>query len=131
MRFLQHMMDWTPLGGYPYLGYLVRFGTHTIYHAGDCVPYEGLADRLRPYNVTVALLPISGRKPGRPGNFDIVEAAQLAEDIDARWLVPMHYDMFASDTADVNRFIDHMLFHRPDQRFKPFQCGEKWALPDD
>jgi L-ascorbate metabolism protein UlaG (beta-lactamase superfamily) len=124
-------LDWTAVGGYPYLGYLVRFGGHTIYHAGDCVPYEGLADRLRPFNVTIALLPISGRRERQHGNFDIVEAAQLAEDIGARWLVPMHYDMFASDTADVNRFIDHLLFHRPDQRFKVFQCGEKWALPDD
>ena len=47
----------TPLGGYPYLGYLVRFGNYTIYHAGDCVPYPGLVSRLIPYNVNVALLP--------------------------------------------------------------------------
>lgn len=126
-------LDWTPLGGYPYLGYLVRFGKYTIYHAGDCIPYEGLADRLRPYNVNVALLPISGRDPNRgvPGNFEISEAAQLAEDIAADWLVPMHYDMFPSDTVDVNRFIEHMLGHRPAQKFKIFQCGEKWTLPPD
>ena len=63
-------LDWTPLGGYPYLGYLVRFGGLTIYHSGDCVPYEDLAKRLRPYSVTVALLPIGGR----PHNFEIAEA---------------------------------------------------------
>ena len=67
-------LDWTPLGGYPYLGYLVRFGPYTIYHAGDGVPYDRLAGRLRPYNVTVALLPIGGAK-----NFKIPEAAQLAQ----------------------------------------------------
>lgn len=50
-------LDWTAATGYRYLGYLMRFGRWTIYHAGDCVPYEDLADRLRPYNVTVALLP--------------------------------------------------------------------------
>ena len=125
-------LDWTPLGGYPYLGYLVRFANCTIYHAGDCIPYPGLADRLRPYSVTVALLPISGRKPGAaPGNFEIAEAAQLAEDIGARWLVPMHYDMFASNTGDVSRFIDHLLGQRPEQRFKVFACGEKWMVPVD
>jgi L-ascorbate 6-phosphate lactonase len=118
-------LDWTPLGGYPYLGYLVRFSGYTIYHAGDCVPYDGLADRLRPYNVTVALLPISGA----PGNFEIPEAAQLAEDIGARWLVPMHYDTVACHAGDVNRFIDHMLGRRPAQKFKVFQCGERWAVP--
>ena len=124
-------LNWTPLGGYPYLGYLLRFDQVTIYHAGDCVPYDGLVDRLRPYNVTVALLPINGRDPerGTPGNFTIAEAAQLAEEIGARWLVPMHYGMFEHDTVDVNRFIEHMLGHRPAQRFKIFECGEGWTVP--
>ncbi len=117
-------LDWTPLGGYPYLGFLVRFGRHTIYHAGDCVPYDRLADRLRPYNVTVALMPIGG-----PGNFKFGEAAQLAQEIGAEWLVPMHYDMFPGCALDVDRFIDHMLQHRPAQKFKVFQCGEGWSIP--
>src|SRR5438034_8412701 len=30
-------LDWTSAGGYPYLGYLIRFGRWTLYHAGDCV----------------------------------------------------------------------------------------------
>jgi L-ascorbate metabolism protein UlaG (beta-lactamase superfamily) len=124
-------LDWTPLGGYPYLGYLIRFGGCTIYHAGDCVPYAGLADRLRPYSVTVALLPISGRKPDdtQPGNFEIAEAAQLAEDIGAQWLVPMHYGVLSANTGDVGRFIDHLLGQRPLQRFKVFECGERWTVP--
>jgi L-ascorbate metabolism protein UlaG (beta-lactamase superfamily) len=123
-------LDWTPLGGYPYLGYLIRFGGCTIYHAGDCIPYPGLADRLRPYSVTVALLPISGRKSdaAQPGNFEVAEAAQLAEDIEARWLVPMHYGMFAN-SGNVSRFIDHLLGQRPAQRFKVFEIGERWVVP--
>ena len=114
-------LDWTPLGGYPYLGYLIRFGGVTIYHAGDCVPYDDIVDRLRPYSVTVALLPIGGR----PKSFDIPEAAQLAQDIGARWLVAMGY---SSSSAD--RFIEHMLGHRPAQRFKLFEAGEMWTVPE-
>jgi L-ascorbate metabolism protein UlaG (beta-lactamase superfamily) len=117
-------LDWTPLGGYPHLGYLIRFGTWTIYHAGDCGWYEGIVGRLRPYNVTVALLPIDG-----PGNFDIAQAAQLAEDVRARWLVPMHYGTFTDQTADANRFVDHMLGFRPSTGFKVFQPGECWTIP--
>lgn len=113
-------LDWTPPGGYACLGYLVRFGHCTIYHAGECAPYTGLADRLRPYNVTVALLPISGG----PRNFEISEAAQLAEEIGARWLVPMQQDPVSAD-----RFIQHMLGHRPELRFKIFEVGEKWKVP--
>ena len=117
-------LDWTPQGGFPYLGYLVRFSGWTIYHAGDGVPYERLAARLQPYNVNVALLPIGGEK-----NFTIPEAARLAEEIRANWLVPMHYDMFARCATEVDRFIEHMLEQHPAQQFKVFACGEGWTVP--
>src|SRR5262249_53475051 len=29
-------LDWSQATGYPYLGYLIRFGRWTVYHAGDC-----------------------------------------------------------------------------------------------
>jgi L-ascorbate metabolism protein UlaG (beta-lactamase superfamily) len=112
-------LDWTADGGYPYLGYLIRFGRWTIYHAGDCVLYEGLAERLRPYNVSVALLPIGGN------NFSVSQAAQLAADIGATWLVPMHY------TGGAEEFIDHLLGHRPDQQFMVFERCEKWTVPEE
>ncbi len=119
-------LDWTPLGGYPYLGYLVRFGRYTIYHAGDGVPYDQLAGRLMPYNVNVALLPIGGQK-----NFTISEAATLAHQIGADWLVPMHYDMFPECAVDSDRFVEHLLGQHPGQRFKLFACGEGWSIPGD
>jgi L-ascorbate metabolism protein UlaG (beta-lactamase superfamily) len=120
-------LDHTPIGGYPYLGYLIRCGTTTIYHAGDGIPYDGLVSRLRPYNVSVALIPISGR----PGNFTVTEAAELAESIGAKWLAPMHFGMFPDQDSCATGFVEHMLFHRPDQRFKVFRCGEGWAIPED
>jgi len=116
-------LDWSATGGYPYLGYLIRFGRWTVYHAGDCAAYDQLADRLRPFNVNVALLPIGGK------NFSVPQAAQLAADIGASWIVPMHYGTF--DDRDESEFVAHMLGHRPEQRFKVFQCGEKWTVPEE
>ena len=113
-------LDWTADGGYPYLGYLIRFGRWTVYHAGDGVPYDTLADRLRPYNVNIALLPIGGK------NFSVSEAAQLAEDIGAGWLAPMHYA-----SGEESNFVTHMLGQRPHQHFKIFEVGERWTVPED
>jgi L-ascorbate metabolism protein UlaG (beta-lactamase superfamily) len=131
-------LDWTAEGGYPYLGYLVRFGKWTIYHAGDCVLYDGLIGHLRPFNVTVALLPV-----GKP-NFSMSDAAHLASTIGARWMVPMHYGSFSRSPSsespsrelaerplDESDFIAHMLGQHPEQAFKIFQCGEKWTVPED
>jgi L-ascorbate metabolism protein UlaG (beta-lactamase superfamily) len=114
-------LERTAIGGYPYLGYLIRFGRWTIYHAGDCVYYEGLADRLRPYTVSVALLPIGGK------NFSINDAAQLTADIGAKWILPMHYEGQQME----NDFLSHMLGHRPYQKFKLLQRGEKWTVPEE
>lgn len=116
-------LDHTGQGGHPCLGYLIRFGRWTIYHAGDCAPYPDLAMRLRPYNVTVALLPIGA------GNFTPSEAAQLAIDIDAKWVVPMHYGTFSEDRE--SDFVAHMLGHRPELRFRVFRVGEKWTVPEE
>jgi len=117
-------LEWTPLGGYPRLGYILRFGDVNLYHAGDCTLYEGIVNRLRPYVISVAMLPIGGN-----GNFDITQAAQLAEDIGARWIVPMHYGTFADQDTDITRFVDHMLGHRPSTGFKVFEPGERWLVP--
>ena len=69
-----------------FLGYVLQFGEWTVYHSGDTVRYPGMAEKLRPFGVDVALLPINGRAPERrvPGNFSGPEAAQLAKDIGAR-----------------------------------------------
>jgi len=111
-------LDYSPTTGYPYLGYLIRFGRWTVYHAGACAMYEGLADRLRPFNVNVALLPIG------EGNFSVSAAADLAEAIGATWMV-------APADGGASSFVAHMLGHRPAQRFKVLQCGAKWSVPED
>jgi L-ascorbate 6-phosphate lactonase len=117
-------LDWTLEGGYPYLGYLIRFEGVTIYHAGGTVLYPDLAHRLKPFNVTVALLPIG------KGNLDAAAAAQLSEEIGASWLVPMHYGVF-DDSPHLDGFIEHILGHRPFQRFKIFEIGEGWTVPPE
>jgi len=94
--------------------------------------------QLPPFQVNVALLPIG------PGNFSVSEAAQLASDIGAAWLIPMHHATFIDDArttepdgpvqADEDReadFVTHMLGHRPAQKFKVLKCGEKWTVPEE
>ena len=111
-------LDYSPTSGYPYLGYLIRFGRWTVYHAGGCTMYEGLADRLRPFNVNVALLPIG------EGSFSVSEAADLAAAIGAGWIV-------TPADSGASSFVSHMLGHRPAQRFKVLQCGAKWSVPEE
>jgi len=109
-----------------YLGYVLQFGGWSIYHSGDTVRYEGMAEKLRPFKIDVALLPINGRAPERriPGNLFGREAAQLAKDIAAKLVIPCHYEMFEFNTASPDEFVDEC--RRLEQPFKVLRCGEQW-----
>lgn len=108
------------------LGYVLQFGDWSLYHSGDTVRYEGMAERLRPFAVDVALLPINGRAPERrvPGNLSGAEAAELAHDIGARLAIPCHFDMFEFNTATPDTFVQ--TCRRLGQWFRVLRCGERF-----
>jgi L-ascorbate metabolism protein UlaG (beta-lactamase superfamily) len=95
-----------------HLGYVIRCGPFAVYHAGDTLPYDGMAERVRaaagPHGIAVALLPINGRAPERrvAGNLDGQQAAELAHAIGARVAVPMHFEMFAFNTEPPDAFVE-------------------------
>ncbi len=94
------------IGQHHYLGFIVRFDTWTLYHSGDTVWYDEMVDKLRHYDIDIALLPINGRSPARrvAGNLDGVQAACLSDAINASLIIPCHYDMFAFNTASTTEF---------------------------
>jgi L-ascorbate metabolism protein UlaG (beta-lactamase superfamily) len=110
-----------------YLGYVIRLGEWSIYHSGDTVRYEGMAERLKPWEVDVALLPINGRLPDPrvDGNLCGHEAAQLACDIGARVVIPGHYDMFEFNTVTPDEFVT--AAKELGQPYQILQCGERWS----
>ena len=109
-----------------YLGYVLQFGSWSIYHSGDTVRYEGMSGKLLPFKIDVALLPINGRSPERrvPGNLFGREAAQLAKDIEAKLVIPCHFDMFEFNTASPDEFVHQC--RKLGQPFKVLRCGEQW-----
>lgn len=122
-------------GNYKCLGYLIRFGSAergwTIFHPGDCVPYDGMVERLRELAgaavIDVALMPINGRKIERrvTGNFWGREAAAFAKAVGARWVIPMHYEMFTFNTETPDEFVAACEELR--QPYRVLRCGERWT----
>jgi L-ascorbate metabolism protein UlaG (beta-lactamase superfamily) len=101
-----------------YLGYAIRAGRICVYHSGDTIDFEGLADRIRDLHVDIALLPINGRDSQREtmdivGNLDAVEAAQLAADSGVKVVVPMHHDMFAANSGVPERLVEAVRLRHP------------------
>jgi L-ascorbate metabolism protein UlaG (beta-lactamase superfamily) len=106
------------------LGYILRSSVATIYHSGDTLFYDGLAARVRPYSVDIALLPINGKV----GNMAGVEAARVAHAAGIKLVIPCHYDMFEFNTADpATEFIPEC--ERLGQKYKVLNLGESLTWP--
>src|SRR5689334_21929913 len=112
-------------GDHRFIGLIIQVDKWTIYHSGDCVPYDGLVDRLRNWKIDLALLPINGRDPGRgvAGNFTAEEAAQLGRQIHADLVVPCHYEMFEFNTVSPDGFASSA--EQAGQKYRLLQCGER------
>jgi L-ascorbate metabolism protein UlaG (beta-lactamase superfamily) len=110
-------------GNCRYMGYVIEFGNYKIYHSGDTLWFDGMVELLKPFNVDAALLPINGDKPERKvaGNLNCKEAAELGKAINAKLVIPCHYDMFSFNTADVNEFV--MEAKKINQPYKVMQPG--------
>jgi L-ascorbate metabolism protein UlaG (beta-lactamase superfamily) len=79
-----------------YGGFVVRAGKHSVYHAGDTAYFPGFREIGRRLSPEVALLPIGAYHPPQFRNVHTspADATQAFVDLNARWMVPMHYGTF-------------------------------------
>ncbi len=90
------------------VGYVFEFSgsgpladTVSVYITGDTEYNDGLAAAVEEYGPEVLLVPINGRW----GNMDAAQAAKLSAEIAPREVIPMHYGLFAENTADPDGFV--------------------------
>jgi L-ascorbate metabolism protein UlaG (beta-lactamase superfamily) len=79
-----------------YGGYVLRAGKHSVYHAGDTAYFPGFREIGRRLAPELALLPIGAYNPPsfRNVHADPADATRAFLDLNARWMVPMHYGTF-------------------------------------
>jgi len=79
-----------------YGGYVLRSGKHSVYHAGDTAYFPGFREIGRRLAPELALLPIGAYNPPsfRNVHADPADATRAFLDLNARWMVPMHYGTF-------------------------------------
>ncbi|MGV3558303.1 MBL fold metallo-hydrolase [Larkinella arboricola] len=114
-----------------FMGFVVQAGPWTLYHSGDTLWYDGMAEILKPFAIDVAFLPINGNKPERrvAGNLNPEEAARLGREIGARLVIPHHYHLFEFNTEDPANFIREA--ERYQTPYKVLQLGERWSGKKD
>ncbi len=115
-------------GQHHYLGIIVEIGGWKVYHSGDTMIYDGMAELIRDFNVDVALLPINGDDPSRrvAGNLNGAEAASLAFNIGAKLAIPCHFEMFEFNTSSPTLFED--TARKLGQPFRTLRSGERCTV---
>lgn len=115
-------------GEHRFLGYILQAGEVTLYHAGDCVPYMGLAESLAAARVDVALLPVNGRGKSVPGNFTFEEAVALCRAAQIQVLLAHHFGMFAFNTLPEAELADRVARMEPGLRVVVPRTGTRYEL---
>ena len=79
-----------------YGGYVLQAGKHSVYHAGDTAYFAGFREIGRRLSPELALLPIGAYNPPQFRNVHAnpADATRAFLDLNARWMVPMHYGTF-------------------------------------
>jgi len=110
-----------------FMGYVIQFGSWSIYHSGDTLWREEILEALKVFKIDLALLPINGNKPERrvAGNLHAKEAVEMAKSIQASMLFPCHYDMFAFNTADPAEFAE--IAKEEGQAYEILLNGQSWT----
>jgi L-ascorbate metabolism protein UlaG (beta-lactamase superfamily) len=79
-----------------YGGFVLKAGKHSVYHAGDTAYFAGFGEIGRRLSPELALLPIGAYNPPafRNVHTNPADATRAFLDLNARWMVPMHYGTF-------------------------------------
>ena len=104
-RSAHETLDRDDQGNHRFLGYCFTAAEATLWHSGDCIPFDGLVDEVSKLNPDIALMPVNGRHPelssnGVPGNFTLDEAVDVARQVGAGFVVAHHYGLFDFNTLD-------------------------------
>ena len=117
-----------------FLGYTVASRGGSIFHSGDCVPYEGQDEEVVRAAPDVALLPVNGRsvalrQAGFAGNFSVDDAVALCVRAGVPAMIAHHYGTFAFNTVEPAA-IDAALASAPVRALRA-RTNVVWTLQPD
>ena len=104
-----------------FIGYLLEIYSKRILHTGDTSLTQDVLDALkRNLPIHTAFLPVNERnffrdKRGIIGNMSIREAFGLAEELDVKQVIPVHWDMFAVNEVTPEEI--HAVYRRMSPNF--------------
>lgn len=113
------------------LGYVLKCGGISLYHAGDTVVTQQLIEDVKAAGpIALACVPVNGvdterHSRGIIGNMDCRDAAFFAQQIGADMTLPMHCDMVMGNEENPLIFAEYMRTLYPGRKYHVMQLGER------
>lgn len=87
-----------------YGGFVISQGGRSVFHCGDTAYFEGFREIGERCPIEIALMPIGAydAPTGREVHMNPEEAVQSFVELNAKWLVPMHYGSFPLGLEPIN-----------------------------
>ena len=100
--------------------------------SGDMVETKQTVSDLTPFGIDIALLPINGadwkrRKRNCIGNMNALDAATVSAECGVDMVIPMHYDLFASNSENPAILAEYMCRNFPCRKFHIMAPGERFV----
>ena len=120
-----------------YGGFVIERHGHHVYFAGDTAYFRGFLEIGRAFPIDLALLPIGAYRPlsFRQVHCNPEDALQAFEDMQARYMVPIHWGTFRLTNEPIHepttwlaRLCNNNGFA---DRVKILQHGQTFVLPQD
>lgn len=117
------------------VNYLFKTHGGNIYHAGDSHYSNYFAKHGNEYKIDVAFGAYGENPRGMTDKMTSVDILRMAECLNTKVVIPLHYDLWSNFQADPNEILTlwKMKKDRLQYRFKPFiwQVGGKFTYPHD
>ena len=115
------------------VNYLFETSGGTIYHAGDSHYSNLFAKHGNQYTIDVCLGAYGENPRGITDKVTSVDMLRMAESLDVKVVIPVHYDIWSNFMADPKEIIEIWKFKkdRLQYKFKPYiwQVGGKFTYP--
>jgi L-ascorbate metabolism protein UlaG (beta-lactamase superfamily) len=118
-----------------YGGFVIERQGHHVYFAGDTAYFKGFLEIGRAFPIELALLPIGAYRPAsfRQVHCNPEDALQAFEDMQGRYMVPIHWGTFRLSDEPIHEPIAWLARLRADHGFdgrvQILQHGQTFVLP--
>ena len=117
------------------VNYLFKTSGGNLYHAGDSHYSNMFAKHGNEHEIDVCLGAYGENPRGITDKVTSVDMLHMAESLNAKVVIPVHYDIWANFQADPKEITEIWKFKkdRLEYKFKPFiwQVGGKYTYPTD